>query len=386
MKQKRVKLIYRNYKPIHEFYRSFIDFPPKGISYVIPKPKKYLRAIFPFYLKYGDNKLFKIAVNTYQKYVFGKVNKRENIDFYHFSQMLPSNVPNKNFMIDFEHVVSMSNFLAYERKVSDKIIYFTKQSNCKALVGLSKAAIKSLKYALQERYKIIESKVKLIYPALPNFYNLYKNKVDFSLVGKNNRFKLLFVGNDIYRKGLHELVEAFRRLKIYDMDLFIISNDLPNKDINSKSIKNLYIFKAKFSKEEIVRKFFIPCNLLILPTHDDTFGMVLLDSLASKTPVLTTNQFAAKEIIDDGRNGLFLKSEKLYLEDFPLPSKQTHNKYPFREMEEILINDIVKKINLVYNNRDLLKKLESNCLRPFNNYNKFSINKRNKEHLKIYYA
>ena len=113
--------------------------------------------------------------------------------------------------------------------------------------------------------------------------------------------------------------------------------------------------------------------------------MALLYSLACGTPVLTTKQFAASEIVEPGCNGLFVHSDQLYLEKVPLPSRETWNEFR-RNMvvEKKLVDDVVDKIEYLYLNRDLVREMGGRTVKDFEPGGKFSLDVRNRKLGEVY--
>lgn len=380
----RVKLIYRNYKPIHEIYRSFLLEPPKDVEYIIPRAKPYLRIGHTIYRAFGSKAFFGLLIDFAQNHIFDS-RVEDHIDLIHYVQLTPRTIPDCPYVVDIEHVSGLTGFLRMDEGKRSRILNFITNTNCRRVIALSERARETLVVLLGKEYGKIQHKTEVVYPALPNFYNLYKKEADFSLMGRTQTFKLLFVGKDVYRKGLHELLEAFNILSRRDLDveLFIVS-DAPKRLISRYDSDRIHYLRPGFSKDEIVKKCFIPSDLFVMPTHSDTFGMVLLDSLSSGTPVITTNQFACSEIIKDGSNGYLLDSDKLYLEKRKFPDSIDLKEFINEEVEDTLVHSIVDCVSRLYTNRSLLKKMSKTATEEFSDEGKFSIKIRNAKLENIY--
>lgn len=379
----RVRLVYRNYKPLHDMYASLKLEPPPGVTYITSPPKTILRKIYPLYLRFGDTWLARRIIARAQKMLFDKPGSPD-VDLLHYMQMLPGEIPERPFVLDFEHVVSLANFVAIDETMMRKIRDYLESPFCKKIIPLSHAARRTLEGLLGNNEEIAR-KIEVIYPALPDYHAL-SGKQSGSL--SSDTFNLLFVGNSPYKKGLHELLAAFQILagKYSNIHLSVIS-DASKLLKNKYDLPNIAFFPPRFSHDEIINKFYLPSNLFVMPTHDDTFGMAQLYALACGTPVVTTKQFANPELITHGYNGLFVKSNRLHLEDVPLPNRSSTNRYHLRQDEEtILVKDLVEKISSLYENRELLKQLERNTHKDFATNGKFSINTRNKKLTQVYAA
>ena len=120
-----------------------------------------------------------------------------------------------------------------------------------------------------------------------------------------------------------------------------------------------------------------------MPTHADTFGMVLLEALSCGMAVITTKQFAAKEIIKDGVNGLFVSSKYLFLDKVLIPTgKYTGQNYNL--VDQSLVKDIMLKVQYLIENKEMINKMKINSVKDFRKDGKFSIDVRNRK-LKNFY-
>jgi len=384
----RVRIIYRNYKPLHGLYYSLKFNHPQGVKYLILKPKKFLRPLMPIYRKLGESRVVRFLLKHGQGYLFITDRNYIDADVLHFLQILPSKIPTKPFVVDLEHALCFNNFSSLNKKEKKVIALKLASPMCKKIIPLSYAAKKTLKLLLGDDYKKVEVKTKVVHPALPNFHKIYKDKIDYSIIGrKNSSLKLLFVGNEPYRKGLHETLKAFSiiKKKCPNISLYVVTDKENN--FQEKYKVDVTFLKPNLPKEEIIRKLFLPCDIFVLPTHFDTFGMVILDALSCGTPVITTKQFALTEIIRDGYNGFFIESKRLLLEDNPLPDRRSYNKFIdnlSKSTENDLVSDLVSKIEYIYKNKTVLEKMKINASNDFEKGGKFSIYIRNKELKKIY--
>jgi len=382
----KIKIIYRHYKSLHDLYYSFIIKPPKDISFIIPSPKRFLRYLYPLHRVFGDNFFVKHILSVAQEFFFYNKEAEENIDVLHFVQFITKKIPLKPYVIDFEHIAGLANFVKLDRASERKIFNFLNNPQCHGIIPITYAARKSFEDLFPDLYREVAYKTEVIYPALPNYCALCKNQADYYYVNPHPEiFKLLFIGNDVYRKGLHELLSAFKKLetKYNDIELYIISN-APKQLKRNYSSERIRYFDPVFSQQDIIKEFFMACDLFVMPTHCDTFGMVILNSLACGTPVITTEQFAAPEIIKSERNGLFVQSNRFLLNETLFPSRKATMTYITDTVETLLVNDLVEKIEYLYLRRDLLSKMGMEAVKDFEPTSKFSIDVRNEKLGKIY--
>lgn len=187
---------------------------------------------------------------------------------------------------------------------------FTKVLNC---IFLKKAShvISDTKYtaeAIKRVAKVIPSNVSVIYKGLD--LSKYSGTIG---PNKYTNHNILYVGGNMERKGVVYLVEAIPQIikKYPDAKLTIIGwgnkfylNKL-NKIIKSNKIE-AYIEHIKYCPPSDTPKHFEKANVFVLPSVIEDLGQVLIESMASKTPVVTTNVGANPEAIIDQKTGLLV--------------------------------------------------------------------------------
>ncbi|MGG7058130.1 glycosyltransferase family 4 protein [Clostridium tertium] len=123
----------------------------------------------------------------------------------------------------------------------------------------------------------------------------------------NDKLKVLFLGKVGKRKGIYDLIDAMNILikdKI-NVELFIGGDgelDKCNKYIEKLNLKNkvhLCGWVEKEKKENLLRD----ADLLVLPSYFESFGIVLLEAMAYKLPVICSNGGYMHEVVDDGIDG-----------------------------------------------------------------------------------
>ncbi len=382
----RVQIIYRNYKPLHENYSSFRKFPPEGIKFLIPKPRLYLSRLRPLYVQLGDKWPVRSLILLAQKYLFDNKNQRsETADLYHYLHMLPGEIPAKPFIVDIEHIAALANFVPPAEKEKMLMVEKLSHERCKKIIVLSNAAKKSLAHFFKEDFGKIEHKTEVVYPALPHYTEIFVEP-DHSIMAKST-FNLLFVGQNPYGKGLVETIQAVQKLcKRYpDIVLHIISK-ASRSFVGRYRSESILFYPWGFTKDTVIKKFFMPADLFVLPTRGDTFGMAILDALSSGTPVISSRQYAIPEIIDNQRNGFLIKTKYNYLDSNVFPSREIAKQNKTEIPDQDVVEALCSTIETLYRNRELLQNFAKNTGKEFSGNGKFSIGIRNQKLKRIYRA
>jgi len=129
----------------------------------------------------------------------------------------------------------------------------------------------------------------------------------------SDRFVCVFVAGNFKIKGLNEAIRAIAGLKEKtrkSVTLVVVGKDKakPFLDLAEKlNVSENIIFAGKQSK---MREYYIASDLLLYPSHYETFGNVILEACACGIPALTTKMVGAAELIQDKKNGFLVKSAK----------------------------------------------------------------------------
>jgi len=148
---------------------------------------------------------------------------------------------------------------------------------------------------------------------------------------------VLYVGRLVWRKGVHVLVDASRRLSEMSRDTkIIIAGDGYMKPYLQAIAPNdeRVLFLGEVDEQRKI-KLYQESKVFVLPSlGGESFGVVLLESFASGTPVVASRVGGIPEIVDHGVNGLLTRpgdtrglvsAIKLLLDDEELWSRLSYN-------------------------------------------------------------
>jgi len=351
------------------------------VVFAVPKPLRFARHFYPFYLMFGDWAPARSLMRLAQYLLFGRAGNDGQTDAIHYIQMIPGSLPSRPYVVDFEHAAALANFVHPDEGAKNRILRFLKDDRCRRIIPLTGAARESLFTLFPDLDPETAAKVEVIYPALPDYSGPCREKGDDLFPRREEgKLKFLFVGNDVYRKGLHELMAAFRELaeRYADIELCVVS-DAPEplkKAYPSPRIKHV---SPAYPFEQMIERFYLACDILVLPTHCDTFGMAILCALSCGKPVVTTDQFASRELVRDGENGLLVRSGRLLLKEVCIPDRAATRAFITREADPILIGELIEKLGALCANRSLVKQMSKEASTDFEEGGKFSIGERNRK-------
>lgn len=196
---------------------------------------------------------------------------------------------------------------------------------------------------------------------------------DFSLINKPINNKILYLSNMQESKGSLILLEAAKILKDKNINFHIDfvgkwHNDLSFKDkwltyYKNNKLENYVTYHgAKYDKEK--NDYFAQANVFVLPTNNDCFPISILEAMSFGTPVLSTNEGAISEIINNNETGMIieknnpkdlafkidylLSNEKIRVELGQNSHKKFHETYSVKNFENNFCK-ILASINNGYN-------------------------------------
>lgn len=131
---------------------------------------------------------------------------------------------------------------------------------------------------------------------------------------KSDSNRLLFVGFIEPRKGLLDLIKALKIIKnsVPSVKLIVIGKKTDLKYfrqflrfVKSENLMSNIIYLGTIDKNEL-KKEYQKCSIFVLPSREETFGIVLLEAMASCRPVIATNVGGIPYVVKDGENGFLV--------------------------------------------------------------------------------
>jgi len=177
----------------------------------------------------------------------------------------------------------------------------------------------SVKDDLIKYYKIPEEKIHVAYSGVnteefnPDNRKKYREEIRKKHGISPDDILLIFVGNPYDRKGLEFVLNALSKVKQKNVKLLVSGRDEPGKFqqlVNELGLKDKVSFRVGLFTD--VNKYFSAADIFILPSLYETFGLVVIEAMASGLPVVVSSSefVGASELIEDGKDGLLLKDPK----------------------------------------------------------------------------
>lgn len=161
---------------------------------------------------------------------------------------------------------------------------------------------------------IIDEKIKG--KIIPNGYRYENDNINNLLpkkIDKSKVLKFVTVGFLEDRKGypiLFETIKRLNQLKKYKFELIIIGDGDDKKRYNTMikdmGISDICHFKGLIPHSEVYR-YLLDSDIFILPSIEESFGIVYLEAMSCGLPVIGTKGEGIEDIVQDMKNGYLIK-------------------------------------------------------------------------------
>ena len=138
-----------------------------------------------------------------------------------------------------------------------------------------------------------EERVKVIYGGVDRSGRALKKKTEK---------KVVFVGSLVPQKGVDILLKAFEDIE--GAELLIVGEGKERKKLEAIARGNVYFLGEASKVDEILSR----SSVLVLPSREEGFGLVLLEAMSLGLPVIATKVGGIPEIVN-GKNGILIEAE-----------------------------------------------------------------------------
>jgi glycosyltransferase involved in cell wall biosynthesis len=147
----------------------------------------------------------------------------------------------------------------------------------------------------------IESKIRVVSPAIRLAGDRARKRVGDPL-------RVLFVGTVFYEKGAVEAIRAVQAVqREHPLTLDIVTYAPPDWAAHLAAEPGITLHRP--GGADLVQRLYRTADVLLFPSHMDTFGYVVLEAMAHGLPVLAPRHLALTETIVDGESGLLFEPE-----------------------------------------------------------------------------
>ena len=137
--------------------------------------------------------------------------------------------------------------------------------------------------------------------------SLFRKKHDLQ-----NKKIILFVGSKSFVKGIKVLIESMKKIWETHDDVILLIAGPATEEFQNYYSKLSKIFKKNIIDLQIIDEktkdlAFESCDLFVLPSKSESFGIVIIESWIHKKPVIGCDISSTRDLIDHMENGLLVK-------------------------------------------------------------------------------
>jgi len=161
------------------------------------------------------------------------------------------------------------------------------------------------------------------------------------VIGLKDCFRVLYVGQLHFRKGLRYAIEAFRQLKHPNKKFVIVGPKSGITGLENTQIPEDVVFTGTLKGEELNNEY-RKASVFILPSLEEGLALVQLEALSFGIPILITTNTGGDDIIQDGVQG------------FIVPPRN--------------VNALAEKLQQMADDKQLLKEMSDQALQVCHSY------------------
>ncbi|SRR5579875_996384 len=118
-------------------------------------------------------------------------------------------------------------------------------------------------------------------------------------------FRVLFVGHLSARKGLLYLLQAVKSLRLPKFELWLIGSKMRETPAIVAGHEDLFRYQGVIPRTELY-KYYSQGSVLVLPSIEDGFGMVMAEAMACGLPVIASTNTGGEDLFTDGVEGFIV--------------------------------------------------------------------------------
>lgn len=224
------------------------------------------------------------------------------------------------YVVDLEHV---DLFVLYQQAAFDRpwtrplLESALLDDRLRFLLPWSDAARRSiLEVVSPNAAKALKPKLRTVYPAVRLAVARPRERAGQTL-------RVLFIGTMFFEKGGVDALSALREVRrSHDVELDIVTYAPPEWSARLSEEPGVRLHAP--GGQDLIRRLYTQTDVLLFPSHMDTYGVVVGEAMAHGLPVVAPRHLALTETIQDEVSGLLFAPENmLWREDTRCRFKHT---------------------------------------------------------------
>lgn len=158
------------------------------------------------------------------------------------------------------------------------------------------------------QFGICPEKMTMIYNGVEEVKNNVNQTALNSINIDQSKINLLFVGRIDRQKGLDLFLKAYTKLSLNNLHLYVIGKGILEEN---ESISNESTTYLGWVDNKEIDKYYEACDAVVVPSRWEGFGLVAIEAMRNRKPVIVSNRGALPELIVDGENGYVFDLDKM---------------------------------------------------------------------------
>lgn len=156
-------------------------------------------------------------------------------------------------------------------------------------------------------------------------YGIFPKKLDMKFCKKKflekypfvkNKKTIIFMNRIDPKKGCDLLIKSFAKIKNKNNHILLIAGDKGSEygqemvKLKDQLKQKNHIYFLNFLKDQIKWGAYEYSNFSILPSHGENFGVSVVESLFTKTPVICSNKVGISNFVEKYEAGFIIKNNE----------------------------------------------------------------------------
>lgn len=258
---------------------------------------------------YNEVKIKSLGINI--KPGKGIITRFEN--FFVQIKEINSEIKKENYDICISTHIFINNYCAITKLINSnkKLKYIASDHSTNLMQSKYRKMINTYLYKIMDKVVLLTNNDADFYRKYINNIEVIPNSRNYNNVGKADlkRKTILSIGRLSYVKGFDRLIRSFSLIaKEYEeWNVNIVGSGEEENNLR-KLIKELNLERRisiiPFTKE--VNEFYKTSSIYVLPSRDESFGMVLLEAMSFGIPCIAYKSFGPMDIINNNNNGILV--------------------------------------------------------------------------------
>ena len=125
---------------------------------------------------------------------------------------------------------------------------------------------------------------------------------------KDSTFRVLYVGNINFRKGIPYLLEALSGINLPNFEVWLVGGISPEIKPVLARYSGRFTYKGFIPRDKLA-EIYSQGSVFLLPSLEEGLALVQAQAMACGLPVIATENSGARDLFSDGREGYIIKAK-----------------------------------------------------------------------------